>query len=38
MRAIKLPDEFDMYFCQKEKALKEAERCVYCGSGRIKDK
>lgn len=36
MREIKLPDEFDMDFCQKEKAMKEAERCVYCGSERIK--
>lgn len=36
MRKIKLPDEFDMDFCQKEKAMKETERCVYCGSERIK--
>ena len=36
MREIKLPDEFDMDFCQKEKAMKETERCVYCGSERIK--
>lgn len=36
MREIKLPDEFDIEACQKEKALKEAEHCVYCGSKRVK--
>lgn len=35
MREIKLPDEFDIDVCQKEKALKEAEQCVYCGSKRL---
>ena len=35
MRAIKVPDEYDINICMKKESLKEAEYCPWCSSTEI---